>query len=77
MADTDPCYLARRPCSCVVGVIVADPADATRVARLTGDWIRSGYAVERLTTAAVWATPFRCPGHPVVRRERAEQGVLI
>jgi len=65
MSGTDPAYIARAECGCIVAATVDLPEYRTSVAKETADWIRRGHAVERTTVDEAKLDPyfltFPCP----------------
>jgi len=57
-------YIARKSCGCIAAAVVDDPADKEFVARKIAEWVRQGFAVERVYSPYVnehWGT---CPHEP-------------
>lgn len=43
------CYIARKPCGCLVGITVDDPDDPKDTAKFVSQQVRNGCSIERLT----------------------------
>jgi hypothetical protein len=61
-------YLATKPCGCAPGVCV-DLGDAS-TAKFVAEWIRDGYAVERVTHAEVRERLGYCAAHKPAEQEK-------
>lgn len=48
-----PCYVARKPCGCIVAASVDEPEYARVNAKEVAKWIRQGLNVDRVTVAVV------------------------
>ena len=61
-SESEFAYIARKECGCVVGAIVDSADDKREVARWVAGWIKSGFAVERVTNEYVRQNiTFKCP----------------
>ena len=57
MAETDPAYIAKRPCGCIVAATVGLPQFSRSVARDLRDWHRRGLVIHRTTVGEARAMP--------------------
>lgn len=61
-------YIGRKPCGCVVALVVDEPRWKRDTAKTVARYVLDGYAVERLTVAEATAALRRCDCTPTQRQ---------
>ncbi len=68
MSETDPAYIARDLCGCIVAATVDRPEHVRDTAKTIAEWVRDGLTLERTTVGDARSDPtfLRCSHGPVL-----------